>query len=187
MFLPVAQYVDNINMMPFEDEMAYVWYYQVKEKKTEDIVSTFFLNGSSNLHSPKSTEEIIRESGYLDRYISGMSKFQSLIPCVEPMLEGVTIAHLSKEFTIVMSLVASKDVVCHVEFDQQDECIFIYSSINGKKIFFNFFFESGNIDAQINVSSDEKYLSFDGTVSECLEKLYNEIGKGTDISRTLVA
>lgn len=186
MFVPVAQ-VDNICIMPFEDEMAYVWYYQEKEIKTEDTITPFFFNGSSNLHSPKSTEEIIKESGYLDRYISGMSKFKSLLPCVIPSLEGVSIDHLSKEFTRVMSIVASKNVVSHVEFDQQDECIFIYTSINGKKIFFNFFFESGNIDAQINVSSDEKYLSFDGTVSECLEKLYDEIGKGTDISRKLLA
>lgn len=187
MFVPVAQYVNNINMMPFEDEMAYVWYYQEKEKKVEDTIHTVFLNSSGNLHFPKSTEEIIMESVYLDRYISGMSKFQSLIPCIVPSLEGVSIAHLVKEFTRVMSVVASKNVVSHVEFDQQDECIFIYSSINGKKIFFNFFFESCNIEAQINVSSDAKYLSFDGTVSECLEKLYDEIGRGTDISRTLVA
>lgn len=177
MIAPVAQYIDNLNAYPVEDEIAIVW--QIPEESTKEVLSeqTYVCNRSINEHHPKSTEDILLESSCITNFLNGLDALDTILPSARKSLDKVSESHFKEEFSKVLSVVAMNDLACHVEYDEQDDCVFLYTSVDGKKIFFNFFFDGCNIEAQINVSSEQSYSSIDGTVYECIEKLYGEVGR----------
>lgn len=131
----------------------------------------------------KSAEYVLFQSDMLslgieyDKIKKLYSKHQDLFP-----VDFRTFFGAYKKMSDIMAAVIPENCDRETEISEEDRCIYNYYGFDNTKIIFNLFFDDDaeNPIAQINIRSNGKFLSLEGTIEKAASYLKNIIDKNSN-------
>lgn len=136
--------------------------------------SSFFPKVEENIK----TLSIMKNNEIMDKWATMYKLFKDSYESKKEIFNDISFAKIEKDFISSLDQILKLSPTTISTGASEDECIFIYAVVNGKKIRFDIFFEEEDSEVLLNITENKKPLCiYDGMLDEAIYKLKEVLGE----------
>ncbi|MDR1717422.1 MAG: hypothetical protein LBS20_16435 [Prevotella sp.] len=174
---------DNPNLtFTYEDELeklnnsnAIVCYDSTLPHPACEITNSLFL---PKIEGNIKTLSIMKNNEIMDKWATIYQLFKNSYESKIELFKDISFAKIDKDFIYSLDQILKLSPTVISAGASNDECIFIYAVVNGKKIHFDIFFENENSEVLLNITENKKPLCiYEGILEEAICKLKEILGE----------
>ncbi len=174
---------DNPNLtFTYEDELerlnnsnAIVYYDSTLPHVACKITNSLF---STKVEENIKTLSIMKNNEIMDRWVTIYKLFKDSYESKRNLFNNVSFTRIDNDFRYSLDQILKFSPTVISAGASDDECIYIYAEMNGKKIHFDIFFEDESSEVLLNITENKNPLCiYDGVLEEAICKLNEIFGK----------